>query len=455
MRLARLDARATSPGSWLLAVLYLLIVLPVTFYLSWHMPPFQSADEDSHYLRAVQVAQGGLVSVRTAGGQIGGMLPAGTDRLAHGYADFRFHSHVDVPAQRYARDALVKPGVPVAANFANTAVYPPIFYLPAAAGIMIGDATGRGVLTDLRLARLATALCATLVAASAIAITASGALPLFWLLCLPMTLSLFASCSQDALVIACSALVSASISRLAYRRHSGPGAWVAVAAGLGCIAAAKLPYLMLAPLPPLWAGIGRLRSSRIRLGILGSLLLLPLAVGLGWLFLGARAVIAPNDAGKQMAWLVAHPLHIPDIAIQTLHSQARRLGQEFIGVLGWLDVPLSPVFYGISLLVLCVLLGQERPGRQWPLVLPATLVMIIACGTGIFGALYLNWTRIGATTVDGLQGRYFIPLACFGTLLLRPKTTVSRINTVVCVIWAVTAAVVTILAIRHHYTPVW
>lgn len=444
-------------GSRTLAVLYLLIVLPVTFYLSWHTPPFQMADEDSHYLRAVQVAHGGLVSIRTASGLIGGMLPAGDDQLAHGYPDFRFHAHVDVPAQRYTRDMLVQPGVRIESSFANTAVYPPIFYLPAAAGILLGEATGRGVLTDLRLARLATALCASLLAALAIAVAVSGTVPLFWLLCLPMTLSLFGSCSQDALVIACSALVAASISRLAYLRHAGRGAWIAVAAGLGCIAAAKLPYVLLAPIPSVWAGIGLRRRSRGRRHLLdlSMLLLLPLTIGLGWLFLGARGVMAPNDAGKQIAWVLAHPLRIPDIAVQTLHVQAAQLSLEFIGVLGWLDVPLSPVFYGISLLVLGAVLGQERPDQKRPLLVAATLVMMCGCAAGILAALYVNWTKIGATTIDGLQGRYFIPLACFGILLLRPRPIVSRTSMIVCVVWAIIAAFATIIAIRHHYTPGW
>lgn len=458
-RLASSRVRSGLRGPRLLAVLYLLVALPVACFLSWHTPPFQTADEDSHFLRALQVAHGGLVSARMKSGRIGGMLPAGADQLAHGYFDLRFHAHVDVPARRYERDALVQPGAPVEVSFANTAIYPPVFYLPAAAGILAGEATGQGVLTDLRLARLATAFCATLMAASAIAITACGVLPLFWLLCLPMTVSLFASCSQDALVIASSALVAASISRLAYRRHAGPGAWIAVSAGLGCIAAAKLPYLVLAPLPLLWAGVGRLRSVRMRLhgsGLSWLLLpLLPLAIGLGWLILGARPVITPNDAGKQIGWLLAHPLRIPAIVVETLHREAARLGLEFIGVLGWLDVPMSPVFYGVSLFVIGALLGQERPGRQRSYVLPATLMVIALCGIGILGTLYLNWTRVGAATVDGLQGRYFIPLACFGILLLQPKAIAPRGSTVVCVAWALLAALVTISAIRHHYTPGW
>jgi hypothetical protein len=450
--LASSHVRLGLRGPRLLAVLYLLVALPVACFLSWHTPPFQTADEDSHFLRALQVAHGGLMSARMRSGRIGGMLPAGADRLAHGYLDLRFHAHVDVPARRYERDALVQPGAPAEVSFANTAIYPPIFYLPAAAGILAGEATGNGVLAELRLARLANAFCATLMAASAIAITVSGALPLFWLLCLPMTVSLFASCSQDALVIASSALVAASISRLAYRRHADPGAWIAVSAGLGCIAAAKLPYLLLAPLPLLWAGVGRLRGSGFSWLLLP---LLPLAIGLGWLFLGVRAVIAPNDAGRQIGWLLAHPLRIPGIVVETLHVEAARLGLEFIGVLGWLDVPLSPVFYGVSVFVIGALLGQERPGRQRPYVLSATLMVIALCGIGILGTLYLNWTRVGAATVDGLQGRYFIPLACFGILLLQPKAIAPRGSTVVCVGWALLAALVTISAIRHHYTPGW
>ena len=439
----------------LLALLYLLLVLPVTACIGWRNPPFQAADEGSHFLRAMQVAHGGLLASRSAAGLIGGRVPAGAVQLTHDFQDLQFQRHVTLDPRRYADAALVPAGPAVEASFANTAIYPPVFYAPAALGILAGEAAGQGPLAELRLARLSTACAASLLAALAIAITTAGALPLFWLLSLPMTLSLFGSCSQDAMLIACAALSAAALTRLgpmpARQQAFGFGAWILVAAGVGCLGAAKLPYLLLAPIPAVWAASGAHRPGCVRLLLLLSL---PMAIGLGWLVVGALPVLAPSDAGRQMAWLAAHPMRIPGIAALTLQMRGVTLVREFIGVLGWLDVKLPGAFYVPCLLVLAVALAMER-WRAAPAWLPgATLAMILASCAAVFAALYLDWTKVGAAWVDGVQGRYFLPPACFLILLLRPRSANPR-AAALCVGWAVLGGVVTIVAITRHYTPVW
>ena len=114
---------ATILRTRLLALLYLVLVLPVTAFLGWHNPPFQAADEDSHFLRAMQIAQGGLISTRSPSGLIGGRLPEGAVRLAHDFRDLRFQSHVTLDPGRYHAAGLVPSGQEIEASFANTAIY--------------------------------------------------------------------------------------------------------------------------------------------------------------------------------------------------------------------------------------------------------------------------------------------------------------------------------------------
>jgi uncharacterized membrane protein len=45
------------------------------------------------------------------------------------------------------------------------------------------------------------------------------------------------------------------------------------------------------------------------------------------------------------------------------------------------------------------------------------LLLLIGCAWLIIIAQYLSWTEVGAVLVDGVQGRYFIPLLPFLALL--------------------------------------
>ena len=60
----------------LIPFIYLAISLPATAYLCFLIPPIQGRDEGRHFLRACQMADGGILSQIDANtGQAGGVLP--------------------------------------------------------------------------------------------------------------------------------------------------------------------------------------------------------------------------------------------------------------------------------------------------------------------------------------------------------------------------------------------
>jgi uncharacterized membrane protein len=42
-----------------------------------------------------------------------------------------------------------------------------------------------------------------------------------------------------------------------------------------------------------------------------------------------------------------------------------------------------------------------------------TLAAILLSTGAVFGAMYLIWSPVGGPVVDGVQGRYFLPIAAF------------------------------------------
>lgn len=403
-----------------LAVLFLIVSLPVVILQVYATPPFQVADEENHFLRAVQIAGGQLFGQKLGGGGAGGIIDPAANEAAHAFDGLKFHPDVKLDTSRYGDVAALRwsadPPQPV--GFANTAIYPAFFYLPAAVALSAARAAGMSVLDSFYLGRLATALVAVALSASALALCGKGRTTLFVILCFPMVLSLFASVSQDALSLSFAALAVALWSHYAARDADMPPRIRALGTLLlGAVIAARLPFFpvyVLALVPT--SGRHRLFSrdwlgrSDLAAAALG---LLPVVYGI----VGAQIAKITFRVGEnvspaaQMRWIVSHPTAAAHVAMDTLVQTGAGNLRQMVGVLGWLDTDLPGSFY--LWIVFCLAaalmidaLSPERGlGNPWHWIGAAAAIVSAAA---VFGALYLAWTPVGATLVDGVQGRYLL-----------------------------------------------
>lgn len=391
-----------------------------TGLLTFALPPFQSADELTHMMRAVQVADGVMVGKRIMVRDPDGTnkVNAGGDTdpaLLHAYFPFHgipFHAEVKVaramwePPMRWSDERV--PGV-----FPNTAIYPPIFYLPGAAGVAIGRGLDLTVVQTLYLARALTGIVAVAVATIAIALAGAAAVWLFALMTLPMALSLVATPSQDAMLLSCAALGAALLLHLARSVPARAASMAWLTAALCLVTTARPPYAGLLLLPLVLGGVP------LRWRLMGTA---AIAVGVAaWSALVAVTALTiigefrSADPAAQVGLLLLDPLRVFDIAHVTIASHASQYLESFIGRLGWLDTPLPEWYRNAALAVLvaallCVVLGQERAAIGATGRLLVLLSVLSACGA-VFAIQYLTWTPVGSRVVEGVQGRYFLPLA--------------------------------------------
>lgn len=192
-------------------------------------PPFQSPDEPAHFLRACQISEGRFFP-EERDDRMGGMLPSPVVVMCDSFMRLR-HGLVVSPVQ-------LRPEARVFADFANTAMYAPVAYLPQASGItcarMVG-ATPSGMLYAARLGNL----CVWLLLISA-AIRVAGVwsnMVVFGAL-LPAGLVISASASADV-------MTNGICWWLAARLLSGRIGWPGVA-GLLAAAVSKLIVFPLA-----------------------------------------------------------------------------------------------------------------------------------------------------------------------------------------------------------------
>jgi uncharacterized membrane protein len=234
---------------------------------------------------------------------------------------------------------------------------------------------------------------------------------------LPIAVFQISSFSVDAQTFGMFALVFGLYLRM---RRGFSWALFAAALVLSAVVALGKPVYALACLIFAFAvPRGKQRSSAL-------LALLTVIVGLTvvWSQLTADLFVEPLvanvDPRGQVKYVLDQPLRVLPLLRDTLVSTGPRLAIEVVGTLGWLDTQLPRPLIRVSWLLLGVALVVnigDRAGTKGGSIhiLGAAVLSVLVTGA-IFGALYVFWTPVGARMVEGLQGRYFLPLYWLGWL---------------------------------------
>lgn len=393
--------RLQAKQSWL----FLIYALPAVVFLSVAMAPFQVTDELSHALRADQIGRGSLISNRLGGTVDGGLVAFGDL-----YHDMWFHPEVKETPEHAARAGTIEwSGPRRGVNFQNTAQYGPLLYAPQTIGILLGRSAGLKIAQTLVVARLLNGLASCFVGFLALRICRRGQALLFSTLLLPMTLSQFGSASQDALLISLSLLVVAAASRVLAERR--PASTVEFALFAGVVLATTLArpsQIALALLAP--AFTSRPDPASRRKEIVAAVAAASIAIWL-WLLTGLRPPMpADQSYALQFAHIVAHPLNLPTTMVNTFVSNHEWLWRTVVGYLGWTDALMPLWYYKAATVALAIAL--LAPGNRGPVAWPALLATVTLVGvlTATCFALYLSWTPVDHRTINGLQGRYFLPV---------------------------------------------
>jgi hypothetical protein len=384
--------------------LFLIYALPAVIFLSVAMPPFQVTDELNHLLRADQVGQGQMLPSGL------GTVEGGLVALGALYQGMWFHPEVKQnPALARQASSIQWSGPQEGVNFQNTAQYGPVLYIPQALGIRLGKWAGLSVVQTLVLARIINGLVACAVGFFALIVCRRARALTFATLLLPMCLSQLASASQDALLISLSLLAVSVASRvLTEQRPAGIGEFVLFALVVMATVLARPSQIALALLAP--AFVTRrdpFRAEKPRVALLASI---PIAMWFWFL----TWLMPPTPSGwsvaRQFEHLVAHPFALPTVMANSFISGHQWLWESVIGKLGWVDTPMPRWYIAAATAALaCALTAPANRGRG---LLPALLAIVTFLGllTATCFALYLSWTSVGQATINGLQGRYILPV---------------------------------------------
>ncbi|WP_083864420.1 DUF2142 domain-containing protein [Nocardia brevicatena] len=404
-------------------------------------PAMWGHDEITQFGRAYQVAHGGFLPTEIEdprGVAYGGPVPAAIEVLM-GYSlnDYTLNPGEPHPmvANPHTYDRLEAAEITSDMRtvwFTNTAAYSAVPYVPAALGIRAAELIGTDVGGMVLLTRLAGLISYLLVVGFALWTLRRYRLQwlVFTVAVLPIAVFQAGTVTADTLTNALAILVSALLVKGLFLGADPNRTEVAALLVTALILPLCKPtYVLLALL------IVLIPSSR--LGLSGWSRALP------WVFATAGAIAfavwmkiaAPTGEGTSLMrprhqWYTVHPneqlrnilgdpLGFLDVFGDSILRRDQEWFTEFFGELGfaYVDVPATSM-------VTCLLAFAVSTGIAERLSSPdfrRTLLVALTVAAGvamIYVTLYMSFTPVDYYIIDGVQGRYFVPLAILAFAVL-------------------------------------
>ncbi len=306
---------------------------------------------------------------------------------------------------------------------ANTEA-PLIIYLPAVLGMTLARLLRLGTVPMLLFARWCSLLFFALMAYLGMRKLPFGKMTLFLLSVLPMNLQQCTSFSYDAVITGTILLYSCYCISYAYNNEPVKPKDILVMGLLGIVfiygkSGVYLPMCLLALLIP----VSGFSGKRVRGVCMAGLCLLPVLSFLNKNTVAVNYIATTTEAtgtvGSSMTssytigYFLSQPLELVRILANTISDKTAFYLESLAGQkMGWVEIEISEV---IPMLFLLLLILSAFKIREEPLYVKAwqkgwVAFICLACTGIILAGMLLTWTPKDYISIEGVQGRYFIPL---------------------------------------------
>lgn len=415
--------------------LMLLVGGIITVFL---LPPFQAPDEFNHFFRAWQIAQGDWVAWRLEtpqGGRVGGRLPKNLLDLAQPYQNLPFDKNAKINLETLKKSLDIKQNLEnqTFIDFVNTAVYAPTAYLPQSLAIFLGKILQLPPLSIFWLSRLFAFFTWCLLLFWALRCLR----PLFamhdtllLLALLPASLGINATASADVVTNGLSFyLIAIFFRKIALNEFFTNKDFLNILWVSCVISLNKIAYLPLLGsfflLPKNIFGVAKWTKNKF-LSILFLSNVLCIIVWLSlckWrdLMITFEAYHPIFRVGQQLNegvnsllqfhFILENPFKFLKICFYSLFKTFPHTLIHYVGKFGWEKNYLP--FPILILSWLLITIQSFLTARVTPLSRSLRWGIRVVAFGGVLSfsaVMYLIWSPVGASFIDNLAGKYFIPI---------------------------------------------
>lgn len=380
------------------------------------IPPFKAPDEAGHFVRAWYVSTGHFGAIRR-GADVGFELPTEVVALSD---LFDSKPMAALAVTRENLTAAKRGGKTLFTRESSHAGPSPVAYIPQAIGIALGRAAGWSPLGCFYAGRLGNLLVGVLLISMAVSV-----LPSYRWLCVlialsPMSNHLRGSLSYDVATNGIAWLFLGLLSATLFaagREKVAAGRWMAICILGFLLPLTKIVYAPLAFLPMLLVHKTRLvKPWRARMvQALSALLGAAIAARAATFYWAPYRTDVLIDPSRQLGWILGHPMAFAKVLELEFVTHAKWYLISMVGDLGAGGYTVVLPKWSVAAYlggILVLLLLDTRSDVD--VTLPQRAGLLVAAAGSAFGialALYTTWCPVGNPVIDGLQGRYFLPIA--------------------------------------------
>lgn len=395
-------------------------VIGLSFYMI--LPALAEPDAGNHFRRIYSILQGNILPSVNAQGDIGAFFPW-PDNWSQ-------DDSVQISIYQQLHNWILRTTdcTSTYISFKNMALYSPVCYLPEIAGMILGSLISKQLLVVIFMARIMNFVCTGIVMYIAVRLTPFGKKYLLWISLLPMVMELSVGIAPDSMVMALISLLTAMVMRLRYTQANADKRYISGLALISFLLSQyKIVYIVfcifLFLIPKEKFG-SRKKYWFVAAGI-GSITVIP---GLIWLYISTHILQSGYANAASNAKILKHPTKFIMILCRTIMEKGGDCIQQALGSnMGAMSFGTNMLILLLLLALLCFSLGKENGksaeqkivcrDKKWKILIAGVLLFTSLL---IFAAEYVQWTGAGNQIIDGVQGRYFLPML-FPIMLLLGK----------------------------------
>lgn len=381
---------------------FLLIITGILWFLV--LPGGAVPDEPGHFYRAFDISRGIFLANKSLNARA----------VPKAIPNFFSHGSTTVFSQE---DARIDWEDTVNMRETTVALYSPISYLPQAAAIYISQLFTDKVKTLFYAARAGGCILSILFIILAIYVIPFGKKIIFLLAMSPMVMQEIISLAPDGVLIGLTFFIFSLVLKLAFSENTISKKNMLVTTALFLLLSQyKILYIPLISLVFMIPdkNYACKKHKRYLRYVLPACAVICALLWIGIVSYNKYLIeFRPGvNSGKQVIFILTHPLAFYKTIIRTLTTFAVPWLLQIAGdCLGWLNITHPETFVFAVIILYCyeACTAKDIPPMSFinmGILLSASVIIILL----IFAALYVQWTPLGWGIIEGIQGRYFIPI---------------------------------------------
>ena len=397
--------------------LFLILILPIGLMYMLFLPFGSVPDEITHFSRIYSISDGHIVSEASKDGNTYAQIPTNiisTFYVGHNKKyNYIKNNFLEMPSKEKINTV-----------FTNTALYCFIIYIPQTIGVLIGKTINLPFILSMYLARLFNFITFVILMCFSIKLIPYLKKYLLLISLLPIVLQEAVSFSSDALTISISFFLISYVLYLKEKKDilSKKDYIIIIISTIICSMAkiVYIPIIFLIYLLPKELFVSK-KDKYIKLSLI---ILTCIIINGAWTMYASRYLIEYNEGVNstgQIKYILSNPLKYIFCILRTIgYNGTGFVYQAYGRNLGLLNIDVGR-FYPICALFFSIYLSLTNRFKEKKNTL-SEKIMYLLVPLGIicliFTSLYIQWTPVSKEIVDGVQGRYFIPLLLFIPLIL-------------------------------------